>query len=106
METKALKAKRPGFTDERYNETSYYTEHGNLRRFQVETFKNRSIIDISSMFIKVAVTRYFLKMMMQAETEIFDVKKVKKKSKSCARQSGRRISYLKKFLWWKLFEVA
>lgn len=28
METKALKAKRPGFTDERYNETSYYVEHG------------------------------------------------------------------------------
>ena len=24
IETKALKAKRPGFTDERYNETSYY----------------------------------------------------------------------------------
>ena len=24
LETKALKAKRPGFTDERYNETSYY----------------------------------------------------------------------------------
>lgn len=28
METKALKAKRPGFTDERYNETSYYIENG------------------------------------------------------------------------------
>ncbi|CAL8088037.1 unnamed protein product [Orchesella dallaii] len=28
LETKALKAKRPGFTDERYNETSYYTENG------------------------------------------------------------------------------
>lgn len=28
METKALKAKRPGFTDERYNETSYYVENG------------------------------------------------------------------------------
>ena len=26
LETKALKAKRPGFTDERYNETSYYHE--------------------------------------------------------------------------------
>jgi hypothetical protein len=24
LETKALKAKRPGFTDERYNETSYF----------------------------------------------------------------------------------
>ncbi|XP_065202693.1 uncharacterized protein LOC135833021 isoform X2 [Planococcus citri] len=28
LETKALKAKRPGFTDERYNETSYYIENG------------------------------------------------------------------------------
>ncbi|XP_023289508.1 uncharacterized protein LOC111674250, partial [Orussus abietinus] len=27
LETKALKAKRPGFTDERYNETSYYVEN-------------------------------------------------------------------------------
>ncbi|XP_075213779.1 rluA pseudouridine synthase 2 [Lycorma delicatula] len=28
LETKALKAKRPGFTDDRYNETSYYIESG------------------------------------------------------------------------------
>lgn len=28
LETKALKAKRPGFTDERYHETSYYVENG------------------------------------------------------------------------------
>lgn len=28
LETKALKAKRPGFTDERYYETSYYIENG------------------------------------------------------------------------------
>ncbi|XP_047506744.1 RNA pseudouridylate synthase domain-containing protein 2-like isoform X4 [Pieris napi] len=28
LETKALKAKRPGFTDDRYNETSYYMENG------------------------------------------------------------------------------
>lgn len=28
LETKALKAKRPGFTDERYCETSYYIENG------------------------------------------------------------------------------
>jgi len=28
LETKALKAKRPGFTDDRYNETSYYAENG------------------------------------------------------------------------------
>ena len=34
LETKALKAKRPGFTDERYNETSYYhePENGLLRK--------------------------------------------------------------------------
>eukprot|EP00095_Tigriopus_kingsejongensis_P006178 snap_masked-scaffold191_size271209-processed-gene-0.7 protein:Tk06178 transcript:snap_masked-scaffold191_size271209-processed-gene-0.7-mRNA-1 annotation:"AGAP009693-PA" len=28
LETKALKAKRPGFTDDRYNETAYYVENG------------------------------------------------------------------------------
>ena len=28
IETRALKAKRPGFTDERYNETSYLFENG------------------------------------------------------------------------------
>ncbi|KAK7069881.1 hypothetical protein SK128_020830, partial [Halocaridina rubra] len=27
LETKALKAKRPGFSEERYNETSYYIEN-------------------------------------------------------------------------------
>jgi hypothetical protein len=31
VETRALKAKRPGFTDERYNETSYYFENGNSK---------------------------------------------------------------------------
>ena len=31
LETKALKAKRPGFTDERYNETSYYSEPENSK---------------------------------------------------------------------------
>ena len=30
LETKALKAKRPGFTDDRYSETSYYVENGRL----------------------------------------------------------------------------
>jgi hypothetical protein len=30
LETKALKAKRPGFTDDRYYETSYYIENGEL----------------------------------------------------------------------------
>ena len=30
LETKALKAKRPGFTDDRYSETSYYVESGEL----------------------------------------------------------------------------
>ena len=33
LETKALKAKRPGFTDERYNETSYYYEPENGKNF-------------------------------------------------------------------------
>jgi len=28
IETRALKAKRPGFSDERYNETEYYFENG------------------------------------------------------------------------------
>ncbi|XP_059089869.1 pseudouridylate synthase RPUSD2-like [Tigriopus californicus] len=28
LETKALKAKRPGFTDDRYNETAYFVENG------------------------------------------------------------------------------
>ncbi|XP_065570929.1 uncharacterized protein LOC136033883 isoform X2 [Artemia franciscana] len=28
LETRALKAKRPGFSDERYNETDYYFENG------------------------------------------------------------------------------
>jgi hypothetical protein len=28
LETKALKAKRPGFTDNRYSETPYYAENG------------------------------------------------------------------------------
>lgn len=30
IETKALKAKRPGFTDDRYNETEYYVENGKI----------------------------------------------------------------------------
>ena len=30
LETKALKAKRPGFTDDRYSETSYYVENGKI----------------------------------------------------------------------------
>ena len=30
LETKALKAKRPGFTDDRYKETAYYVENGKL----------------------------------------------------------------------------
>ncbi|GBP82827.1 RNA pseudouridylate synthase domain-containing protein 2 [Eumeta japonica] len=32
LETKALKAKRPGFTDDRYNETSYYIENESMKR--------------------------------------------------------------------------
>ncbi|KAF0761710.1 RNA pseudouridylate synthase domain-containing protein 2-like isoform X3 [Aphis craccivora] len=55
LETKALKAKRPGFTDERYNETSYYIENG-LRKvypyyFTFTTFTkgrwvNQNILDV------------------------------------------------------------
>lgn len=33
LETKALKAKRPGFTDDRYYETSYYIENGKQKPF-------------------------------------------------------------------------
>ena len=32
METKALKAKRPGFSDDRYNETQYYVENGKKKQ--------------------------------------------------------------------------
>lgn len=35
LETKALKAKRPGFTDDRYYETSYYIENGEKNFFLV-----------------------------------------------------------------------
>ncbi|XP_050426931.1 pseudouridylate synthase RPUSD2-like [Adelges cooleyi] len=55
LETKALKAKRPGFTDDRYNETSYYIENG-LRKvypyyFTFTTFTkgrwvNQNILDV------------------------------------------------------------
>ena len=31
LETKALKAKRPGFTDDRYKETAYYVENGKTK---------------------------------------------------------------------------
>ena len=33
VETRALKAKRPGFTDERYNETSYFMENGTCLQY-------------------------------------------------------------------------
>lgn len=39
LETKALKAKRPGFTDDRYNETSYYIENGKSRSALITIFK-------------------------------------------------------------------
>ena len=38
IETRALKAKRPGFTDERYNETSYLFENGNNNHYITTTF--------------------------------------------------------------------
>ena len=34
LETKALKAKRPGFTDDRYSETSYYVENGKFHLYK------------------------------------------------------------------------
>lgn len=37
LETKALKAKRPGFTDERYHETSYYIENGKFIKIKTKT---------------------------------------------------------------------
>ena len=37
LETKALKAKRPGFTDERYNETSYYYD-SNSSKYSIWLF--------------------------------------------------------------------
>lgn len=37
LETKALKAKRPGFTDDRYYETSYYIENGEFFPFSVRS---------------------------------------------------------------------
>ncbi|XP_065570945.1 pseudouridylate synthase RPUSD2-like isoform X2 [Artemia franciscana] len=55
LETRALKAKRPGFSDERYNETDYYFENG-LRKvypyyFTFTTFTkgrwvNEKILDV------------------------------------------------------------
>ena len=38
IETKALKAKRPGFTDDRYNETEYYVENGMYNFFNIKYF--------------------------------------------------------------------
>nr|CAD7442577.1 unnamed protein product [Timema bartmani] len=49
LETKALKAKRPGFTDDRYNETSYYIENANC-------FKNRMSIAPRPMVARVFVS--------------------------------------------------
>ena len=45
LETKALKAKRPGFTDDRYKETAYYVENGEI--FSSAWFRHRK----SSMII-------------------------------------------------------
>ena len=39
LETKALKAKRPGFTDDRYNETAYYAENGTRSQHQISRKK-------------------------------------------------------------------
>ena len=47
IETKALKAKRPGFTDDRYNETEYYVENGKYNFFNIKYFFRRSLLDQS-----------------------------------------------------------
>ena len=50
LETKALKAKRPGFTDERYNETSYYHEPENgLRKVYPYYFTFTTFTKVYSM---------------------------------------------------------
>ena len=40
LETKALKAKRPGFTDDRYSETSYYVENSEYNHRHVKIISN------------------------------------------------------------------
>jgi hypothetical protein len=61
LETKALKAKRPGFTDERYHETAYFVENGKLHRkchvfsvfclnFSIETANTYFVIFFFCMF--------------------------------------------------------
>ena len=41
LETKALKAKRPGFTDERYNETSYYYDSNSSKSIDMHDFHDK-----------------------------------------------------------------
>lgn len=50
LETKALKAKRPGFTDDRYNETSYYIENGEWLTLSMTSLlhKRRSYVGTST----------------------------------------------------------
>nr|CAD7568912.1 unnamed protein product [Timema californicum] len=42
LETKALKAKRPGFTDDRYNETSYYIENERSYKETIAASSNKT----------------------------------------------------------------
>ena len=54
LETKALKAKRPGFTDERYNETSYYHEpenNGLLRKVYPYYFTFTTFTKVHTMLL-------------------------------------------------------
>lgn len=51
LETKALKAKRPGFTDERYNETSYYVENGECCVFNTIFLLNFALFEMRKYLI-------------------------------------------------------
>ena len=51
VETRALKAKRPGFTDERYNETSYFMENGTYLHCHQKLFRICSESDRRMMIV-------------------------------------------------------
>jgi hypothetical protein len=51
IETKALKAKRPGFTDDRYHETEYYVENGEY--FLIKAKVSSTRLKITSVITRV-----------------------------------------------------
>ena len=56
METKALKAKRPGFTDERYMETAYFVENGALLCLAIHaTYSMISIISAACNLVSLCI---------------------------------------------------